>query len=189
MSTTKIMLIRHAEKPVDNLVGVGLDGTANAEDLIVQGGQRAGALIGLFDPPAGKGCRTGLATPQHLFAAGVGKHSESLRPEHTIDPLSAKLKIETDTRYLKGDEGKLAVAAMAAGGVVLVAWEHQNIPKIAEAIFPNGPYPHQWPEHRFDVVWVFDRTATGAGWAFSQVPQLLLAGDDSSVIAVDAAAQ
>jgi hypothetical protein len=186
MSTTKIMLVRHAEKPVGNIAGVGPDGTANAEDLIVQGWQRAGALIGLFDPPPGKGCRTGLATPQHLFAAGVGKHSESLRPEHTIAPLSAKLGIETDTQYLKGDEDKLAAAAMAAGGVVLVSWEHQNIPKIAEAILPNGPYPRHWPEGRFDVVWVFDRTASGAGWAFSQVPQLLLAGDQQGVIPLDA---
>lgn len=188
MSTTKIMLIRHAEKPVDDAQGVGTDGKTNAEDLIVQGWQRAGALIGLFDPPAGKGCRTGLATPQHLFAAGVGKHSESLRPEHTVAPLAAKLGIETDTRYLKGDEDKLANAAMTAGGVVLVAWEHQDIPDIAAAIFPNGPYPRHWPEHRFDVVWVFDRTDGGAGWTFSQVPQLLLAGDDPGVIAVEAGA-
>ncbi len=184
MSSTKIMLIRHAEKPTQHTNGVSMDGTIDAEDLSVLGWQRAGALIGLFDPPAGKGCRTGLAIPQHLFAAGVGKHSDSLRPEHTLVPLSAKLVIETDTQYLKGDEKKVAAAAVAAGGVVLISWEHLNIPKLAEAIFPGGPHPEVWPDDRFDVVWVFDRTETGAGagWVFSQVPQLLLAGDRSSVI-------
>lgn len=183
MSTTKIMLIRHAEKPTDHTKGVSPDGGVDADDLSVLGWQRAGALIGLFDPPAGKGCRTGLAVPHHLFAAGVGKHSSSLRPEHTLAPLSAKLVIETDTQYLKGDERKAASAAVEVGGVVLIAWEHNNIPALAEAIFPGGPFPAVWPDPRFDVVWVFDRTDTGPGWVFSQVPQLLLAGDRSSVIA------
>ena len=184
MSSTKIMLIRHAEKPTHHSNGVSLDGTADDKDLSVLGWQRAGALIGLFDPPAGKGCRTGLATPQHLFAAGVGKHSDSLRPDHTLAPLSAKLVIETDTQYLKGDEHKAAAAAISAGGVALICWEHLNIPKLAEAIFPGGEHPDVWPDDRFDVVWVFDRTdtGTGAGWVFSQVPQLLMAGDKSSVI-------
>lgn len=184
MQTTKIMVIRHAEKPTGQIKGVSPDGSANAEDLIVQGWQRAGALIGLFDPPAGKGCRTGLATPQHLFASGVAKHSESLRPEHTIAPLSAKLGVETETQYFKGDETKLASAAVEAGGVVLIAWEHQDIPKIATAIYPGGRYPSGWPDDRFDLVWVFDRTSTGDGWAFSQVPQLLLAGDQPSVLPI-----
>ncbi|WP_206956553.1 hypothetical protein [Trinickia acidisoli] len=183
MSTTKIMLIRHAEKPTGNIGGVSPDGTADAADLIVQGWQRAGALVGLFDPPAGKGCRAGLATPQHVFASGIGKHSNSLRPQHTITPLSAKLGIEIDTQYLKGDEAKLASAITEVGGVVLVAWEHQNIPAIAAAIFPGGPYPSSWPDPRFDLVWVFDRVSGSNAWAFSQVPQLLLVGDQSSVIA------
>lgn len=184
MQTTKIMVIRHAEKPSGQIKGVSPDGSANAEDLIVQGWQRAGALIGLFDPPTGKGCRTGLATPQHLFASGVAKHSESLRPEHTIAPLSARLGVETETQYFKGDETKLASAAVEAGGVVLIAWEHQSIPKIAAAIYPGGRYPSGWPDDRFDLVWVFDRTSTGDGWAFSQVPQLLLAGDQPSVLPI-----
>lgn len=183
MSTTKIMVIRHAEKPTDHAKGVASDGTANPDELSVLGWQRAGALIGLFDPPAGKGCRIGIATPQHLFAAGVGKHSSSLRHISTLAPLSAKLVIETETQYLKGDEEKVAAAAIEAGGVVLIAWEHLNIPKLAEAIFPLGPYPDVWPDERFDLVWIFDRTEAGPGWVFSQVPQLLLAGDQSSVIA------
>lgn len=182
MSTTKIMLIRHAEKPTGEIEGVSPDGSNNAEDLIVQGWQRAGALNGLFAPSAGQPCRPGLAVPQHLFASGIGKHSNSLRPQHTITPLSQKLGIAIDTQYLKGAETQLASALAEAGGIVLAAWEHQDIPTIAAAIFPGGPFPSSWPGDRFDIVWVFDRAA-GGGWTFSQVPQLLLAGDLPSVIA------
>lgn len=35
----------------------------------------------------------------------------------------------------------------------------------------------------FDVVWVFDRNQTTGKYWFSQVPQLLLAGDSSMEIA------
>lgn len=182
MSTTKIMLIRHAEKPTKTLNGVSPDGSADPEDLIVQGWQRAGALIGLFAPPHGQTCQPGLATPRHLFASGVAKHSESLRPEHTVMPLSAKLGIDIDTQYEKGDETKLASAIQQAGGAVLVAWEHEAIPSIAQAIFPGGPSPDNWPDDRFDLVWVFDRLTENGAWTFLQVPQMLLAGDKASVI-------
>jgi hypothetical protein len=35
--------------------------------------------------------------------------------------------------------------------------------------------PSSWPEERYDIVWVFERDERA--WSFSQVPQLLLAGD------------
>jgi hypothetical protein len=42
--------------------------------------------------------------------------------------------------------------------------------------------PATWPGERFDMVYVF--TADGPGsYAFSQVPQLVLPGDDSAPIA------
>lgn len=41
--------------------------------------------------------------------------------------------------------------------------------------------PKMWPEDRFDVVWVFTRRKDHS-WTFTQVPQLLLAGDGRSVI-------
>jgi hypothetical protein len=33
------------------------------------------------------------------------------------------------------------------------------------------------PANRYDVVWVFEQSATLGGWTFSQVPQMLLFGD------------
>ncbi len=40
--------------------------------------------------------------------------------------------------------------------------------------------PQTWPDDRFDIVWVFERA--DGGWSFTQVPQLLLAGDSVDVI-------
>ncbi len=52
---------------------------------------------------------------------------------------------------------------------------------IANAILGNKTTaPQYWPLDRFDLVWVFDRR--GDTWTFTQVPQLLLAGDRPEVI-------
>jgi hypothetical protein len=38
----------------------------------------------------------------------------------------------------------------------------------------------KWPDERFDIVWVLDRD--GERWKFSQLPQMLLAGDSEKPI-------
>jgi len=42
--------------------------------------------------------------------------------------------------------------------------------------------PASWPAGRFDIVYVFIRATRSDGWTFSQIPQMLLAGDSSSPI-------
>jgi hypothetical protein len=38
--------------------------------------------------------------------------------------------------------------------------------------------PDEWPEERFDVVWILDRDEdAGGAWRFAQVPQRLLPHD------------
>jgi hypothetical protein len=41
--------------------------------------------------------------------------------------------------------------------------------------------PSEWPDDRFDVIWIFTRTADG--WHFAQTPELLLPQDQAGVIA------
>ena len=79
---TKIMVIRHAEKP-NGERGMMPDGTENPEALTVTGWKRAKALVGLFDPPDGQFAHH-VSRPERLFASG----SESLRPRQTLEPLS-----------------------------------------------------------------------------------------------------
>jgi broad specificity phosphatase PhoE len=184
MPTTKIMLIRHAERPNGD-GGVMPDGTANPEALTARGWQRANALVQLFVPPGGQFKNPDLATPQTIFASGIGHHSKSLRPQQTVTPLAKKLKLSINTKFLKGDESGLAQAATTNGGIALIAWEHEAIPEIAELLVGNNQgIPQHWPGSRFDLVWVFDRTNGSLQWNFAQVPQLLLPGDSSNPIPV-----
>lgn len=183
--TIKIMIIRHAEKPADSGKphGVDTDGEKDDESLIVRGWQRAGALAVLFAPSHGALQNPALVTPEFLFASGVARHSESERPQETITPLADKLGLAINTQATKGQEGQVAALATACGGFALIAWEHQNIHLIANAIVGNSTtVPQSWPGDRFDIVWIFDWDQASKQYVFSQVPQQLLAGDLPSVI-------
>ncbi len=184
MPTSKIMIIRPAEKPSGKTHGVTAAGEQNAEELIVRGWQRSGALVRFFKPRGGKFTEPRLAEPKTIFASAAGPQSKSLRPQHTVLALSAKLKLQPDLSFTKGDESELVKAALGADGPVLIAWEHEVIPKIVNAIVGDDTTcPQKWPDKRFDLVWVLDRRKSAKGWRFTQVPQLLLAGDSKEPIA------
>jgi hypothetical protein len=183
MPANKIMVIRHAEKPDGKQTGVDPDGKEDAEELVVRGWQRSGALVRLFAPQGGKFTDPHLAQPNTIFASCTGKHSNSLRPQHTVLELANALNLKLDLRFPKGAEQDLAKAALAAAGPVLIAWEHEDIPDIANGIVGSGTTcPQKWPGSRFDLVWVFDRQNPANGWTFTQVPQLLLSGDSDAPV-------
>jgi hypothetical protein len=84
----------------------------------------------------------------------------------------------------EGQEPALAEAVLGGGGqVVLICWEHQHIPALAQAIptLDATTIPTKWPGERFDVIWTFVLDVTGR-YAFGQVPQQLLQGDTDTVI-------
>ena len=57
-------------------------------------------------------------------------------------------------------------------------------PAIANALLGNTTtVPQIWPGDRFDLVWVFTLTTATGTYAFAQVPQLLLSGDQVTQIA------
>lgn len=195
---TKIMVIRHGEKPTVKHTppfGVDIDGNQDWYSLIVVGWQRAGALLKLFDPNGG--CLPNLAVPGLIYASGfrnggagggADDGSNSKRPVQTITPLAARLRITPHQDFSKGDEKKLAQSVMQQSGIVLICWQHEAINDIAnhlvdgaETTSPIPPPP--WPGNRFDVVWVFTPPASSSDpWGFEQVPQCLLDGDSNTVI-------
>lgn len=183
MLATRIMLIRHGEKPAmdGSVLGVTLQGEQSPDELSVRGWQRAGALATLFAPGQSDVRRLGIETPAHLYAPGQTTHVRSVRAEHTIGPLSELLGLPILKDFRKGDEEALATAIVQKPGVVLVAWEHRAIVSIANVLMDSvAMTPQTWPDDRFDIVWVFERV--NGDWIFSQVPQLLLPGDGADAI-------
>ena len=207
MGATKIMVVRHAEKPgsyggaqyvgVNNLGTVAGDNAA--KHLVTLGWERAGALITLFAPPWGP--RTpSLATPQFLFGsdpdAKHGDEATSERPFETLTPLAARLGLTIDTSHRRSHYAEMVASALACDGTVLIAWQHENIalttnlgtPGISREILTQtgteGTFdvPGSWPAGpaggRYDLVFVFDRpSGSGPITGFTLFPQQLLAGD------------
>ena len=116
MDATKIMVIRHAEKP-DTYNGVkyrGVDanGTENEKSLVTLGWERAGALGTLFAPPWGPKAPN-LSTPSKLYASDPKSESNtdvsasddepSQRPYQTILSVAALLGLSIDTHHAKKD--------------------------------------------------------------------------------------
>ena len=184
MSGAKIMLIRHAERPSadKSIRGVTQDGVKNKEELTVRGWQRAGALVRYFSPHDNHFVHPALGRPEILFACKAGPTAPSLRPQHSLLPLVELIQVEFNCDYFEGEEEALVQKALTAKGTALIAWKHRNMHVIANAILGNTTTaPQTWPLDRFDVVWVLDRK--DKSWTFTQVPELLLAGDRPDVIA------
>jgi len=216
MGATKIMIIRHAEKPdtYDDKTYYGVDATGEiagkhgAKQLVTIGWARAGALVTLFALPWGPKAPT-LATPTYLFASdpelksGNGSSDKdgsdpSRRPYETLTALCATLKLNIDHSYKKDQYAGMVSAALACDGVVLIAWQHEDIPLqakdgspgISQCILtrtktPPGEFdiPSTWPKGvtgaRYDLVFVFDRpSGSGPITGFTLFPQRLLAGDE-----------
>jgi broad specificity phosphatase PhoE len=178
MSST-IALIRHAEKPSGDgrLVGVDEAGFLDANELTVRGWQRAGALVRFFagfdsGPPV---------LPGHLVAAAPDAQHTSKRCISTLLPLAGHCGLVVATPFQVGAEDRLAAYLDGLHGLVVVAWEHKRLPALARLMAANAQdVPLEWPEDRFDLVWLLVPEASG-GRRFAQLPQLLLGGDQATV--------
>lgn len=185
----KIMIIRHGEKPIGTIVAITAEGVEDPESLIVQGWQRAGGLVGLFDPFNKSFQNSDLATPNKMYAShpksGNESHKEyskSKRPLETLTPLSQRLGLTIDQNHGAEEFPDMIDKARNHEGVVIIAWQHSDIPAMANLLLNNTSAPQKWPGHRFDVVWIFDLDASTGLYNFKQIPQNLIAGDTNTVI-------
>jgi hypothetical protein len=188
---SKIMIIRHAEKPPKHPGKTGPfdvqeDGSpGNGKSLIVPGWQRAGALNAFFAPYQSSPSNPAIITPNYIYAASP--NNESQRPCETVTPLTAWLKYaQGSTQFnvnytIGGQEAEMVASALALSGVVLICWEHDNImPNIMSAIngqIPISNYasiPNPFPDV-FYLVWVLDLKDGSYTW--TSVNQNLMAGD------------
>lgn len=179
------MIIRHAEKPVPvgTPHGVTSDGLPDPGSLTPRGWQRAGALIGLFVPNPRSHSGPPLPRPTYLAASQIEPQSGSRRALETLQPLSDRLGLTIDVRFAKEELGQLSQAVRVIDGVVLISWEHHLIPSLANMLIGDATtVPQIWPDDRFDVVWLIDMRVPDGPAEFRQVPELLLGGDQASVI-------
>jgi len=160
-------------------------------------GGLANLKVGPFETSA-------LCTPSAIYASDPADQEgkePSQRPYQTISALAAKLNLVVNTLF-----GKLSYSGMITNllgrqdpGAILISWQHElNLPAaptagsivtelLQQTNTPADSLPGlptvPWPGDRYDLVFVFDRSAgSGIFTAFTQVPQLLLAGDSTALI-------
>lgn len=173
MALERVLLIRHAEKPVvGGPDGVDIDGNPDVESLIPRGWQRAGALVRYFCPDQPT---AGRSSPSTIFAAGVGPGSKSQRSIQTVTPLTQFLGLQIRSDNLKDDYAAMVTKVQQCDGTVLVAWEHKLLPAILQLFLGQAAQAHTWADDCFDRVW--ELQPSQGGWLFSELNQSLLSGD------------
>jgi hypothetical protein len=181
---TKIILLRHAEKPEKDFAPFGITrkGQRDKESLQVRGWQRAGALIALLAPPNGNYGHS-LARPQFFYASKPLRRRGSRRPFQTLVPLAEKLGRSINCEFPRHDFDHMLEEVFQCKGVVLICWQREYLPAIARIILDGRPIaPVLWPEDRYDMMWVFDLIPSSDRYKFTQVPQRLLMGDSVTPI-------
>jgi hypothetical protein len=106
-----------------------------------------------------------------------------MRPLQTLQPLQLRTGLPLNTRYdFEAQEAEVGRWLAQRLDVTLVCGEHSALVAVCQALGKVSPkLPKAWDSKRFDVVWIFE-SDDGVSWKFSQVPELLLAGDRVSGI-------
>src|SRR5262245_13841779 len=150
---TKIMLLRHAEKPAKDGAPYGVTerGKRSSESLEIRGWQRAGALMNLFVPSHGEHNHASLVTPQFLYASKPLRRRGSRRPMETLIPLAEKLGTTINTGFARFECKAMIEKVMSQKGAALICWQREYIPTIAQLILGEKmTAPSIWPEDCFD---------------------------------------
>jgi phosphohistidine phosphatase SixA len=160
-----LLLIRHAEKPTDEMKAV---------DLSPAGKKRAAALPNLFVKSADR--PVPFPTPDFIFAAANSPHSS--RSTQTVEPLAKKLGLKVHDKYANDDFDKLATHLLAdpkyAGKTVLVCWHHGKLDNLAKSLGAKKA-PHIEP-NVFNRIWRISYTPEGKA-TFADLPQRVLPDD------------
>ena len=162
----EILLIRHAEKPVDD----------NDRHLSERGRQRAQAMVEFFQTDSRM---TTYGVPVEIFAAAPRSATGSLRAIETVTPLANALKRDIRIEYTSYDYQALAEEIRNnpkfEGKTVLVSFVRDEIPELVQA-FGLTNCPQEWPKTTFDRVWRIRISANGLS-VCENLPQRLLPGD------------
>ncbi|MGZ3724544.1 MAG: histidine phosphatase family protein [Pseudobdellovibrio sp.] len=140
----RVMIIRHAEKPLESSI-----------HLSPVGYQRAEALKNLF------AIHPEYAVPHmpdELFAAQYTEGEHSMRAIETLTPLANSLNKTLITTWSADDSeafgNELLNNPSYDGHVILIAWKHSEIANVAKGL--GAPCKSSWSSQVFDRVWLID---------------------------------
>jgi len=180
-SPETIMFVRHGEKPGDGGPphGVNKDGEIDDHCLSVWGWTRAGALAALlaYAPSAH---HPHVATPERIIATRPTAEARSKREMETASPTAHRLGIDVIDRHARGNEDDLVREVLSTPEPTLIVWHHGAMAKLVGEFPVENLHdiPQEWPEERFDLIWVLTREpGSQLLYRFAAVPQLLLVDD------------
>lgn len=137
-----LVMLRHGEKPS---LGLG--------QLNCQGLNRALALPAIIARAFGKP-RVIYAPNPAITKMDSGVAYAYIRPLATIEPTAIAFGMSVDLRYGSDDWAALAkhlAAPQEPRGIVLIAWEHSNLVKLARAVMAElGADPAIVPDWKHD---------------------------------------
>jgi len=132
----KVIIIRHGEKPStgDNLCPKGLD--------------RANLLPPVLDKIVG--------TPDFTYVPQVntGKTTRSVRMLQTVTPFAVEHNLVLNTNFKNDEVKKAATDVLQKSGVVLMVWEHSNIPDLAKELGVTGKL--KWKDEDYGSIWIIE---------------------------------
>jgi broad specificity phosphatase PhoE len=149
---SKILIIRHAEKPDD-------DDDIHLSPL---GQKRAEALVTLFDDS-----QNGGRFPRISFIFATEASHKSNRPVETVAPLANALQLKVHDGF-EDDEFKALASRLLKKdkyehAVVLICWHHGKIPDLAKSLGVKSKQlpAKKFPDESFDQIWVLDYNQEG----------------------------
>jgi hypothetical protein len=114
-------------------------------------------------------------------AASAGKKSH--REVATARPIAARIGVTLEDSLAEGKEAHLAQDVLGQTEPALIVWHHGAMAKLVGE-FPvvnKSDIPQEWPEDRFDLIWVLVREPGDAvSYRFTAIPQLLLSDDQGN---------
>jgi len=134
--TLRVVIIRHGEKPTrgDNLCPKGLN--------------RALALPAVLNKIMGE--------PDYTYVPKMetGISTSGVRMFQTITPFAVEHNLTINTNFKDSDGAKAAADVKKKSGLVLMVWDHTNIPAIAAKLGVPGVL--KWSKDDFDSIWIID---------------------------------
>jgi hypothetical protein len=140
-----VFIIRHGEKP------------AKGNNLSCEGQYRALALADTL------AVRVGTPNFTYVPKMKTGDSTSSIRMFQTVSPFAISQNLYINSSYKETDVAGAAKDVLSRRGVVLMVWEHGNIPPLAKALGVKASEVPKWHGKDFDSIWTIEFTVSKKG--------------------------